>query len=232
MASRLTEFAKPGFPGGRILELGCGTGHLTRRLLEDLPGDGVVATDLSPDMVAQARAGWTGPRSPSWEVLDAREPKPGPGREFALVASNALVQWFPDLESHFRACRLCTAAPGALAATGFAADHFPELDSILREDFGYPPGPGHELSEVGRAARAAGWDVATLVQEDWPRLYPTVEAFFKHLQDSGANRPPPPHPMGRSGWRRLQRLLEERAGTPEGIRITWKPWFLTARTPG
>src|SRR5579871_3008966 len=47
----------------RILELGCGTGTLTARLLEGFAHARVVAVDLSPQMLARARrklARWKG----------------------------------------------------------------------------------------------------------------------------------------------------------------------------
>jgi tRNA (cmo5U34)-methyltransferase len=40
---------------GRILELGIGTGNLTRQILQRLPGSHLVAYDLSAHMLAQAR---------------------------------------------------------------------------------------------------------------------------------------------------------------------------------
>ena len=43
-------------PGERVLDLGCGTGHLTAGLAERVGPDGrVVGVDSAPDMVHQAR---------------------------------------------------------------------------------------------------------------------------------------------------------------------------------
>src|SRR5687768_4195163 len=43
-------------PGERILDLGCGTGHLTAKIAE--AGASVVGMDSSPGMVEQARANY------------------------------------------------------------------------------------------------------------------------------------------------------------------------------
>lgn len=45
----------PARPSLRVLELGCGTGNLTRKLLARSPDSRVVAYDLSPQMLAEAR---------------------------------------------------------------------------------------------------------------------------------------------------------------------------------
>lgn len=42
-------------PPGRILEVGCGEGFVARKLAERFPGADILATDLSPEVVAFAR---------------------------------------------------------------------------------------------------------------------------------------------------------------------------------
>jgi len=55
-----------------VLDVGCGTGNLTRALLERLSAGGrIVAIDLSPRMIATARRKVIDPRV-TWHVLDAR----------------------------------------------------------------------------------------------------------------------------------------------------------------
>ncbi len=51
----------PEAPAGRILDLACGTGGVTRALRRRHPGAGIVGADLSPDMLAVARAGLDDP---------------------------------------------------------------------------------------------------------------------------------------------------------------------------
>ncbi len=54
-----------------VLDVGCGTGNLTRALLDHLSASGrVVAIDLAPRMIAAARRKVSDPRA-TWHVLDA-----------------------------------------------------------------------------------------------------------------------------------------------------------------
>ena len=211
-----------------ILELGCGTGHLTLELALRFPDARLLATDLSPAMLREAAARW--PRSlaaPKWEQLDGRRPGSSSSRP-DLVASNAMVQWFPDLREHFLSLRPVCRTGAVYALTGFPRGHFPELERILASDeFGYPPGPGHELSEAAQAAESTGWRVLRMRQESREESYPTPTDFLRHLKASGANRPPPDgKPLTRARLQRLIERLAAEAKTENGIGITWKPWFL------
>jgi trans-aconitate methyltransferase len=82
-------------PGERILDLGCGTGHLTPEIAA--VGALTVGIDQSADMIAQARRQFPDLR---FEVCDAREiPFTG---EFDAVFSNAALHWIPEAEKVIR----------------------------------------------------------------------------------------------------------------------------------
>lgn len=77
--------------GERILDLGCGTGHLTSQIAAT--GAEAVGIDRSPDMIQQAREKYPALR---FEVMDAREiafPE-----SFDAVFSNATLHWIREPE--------------------------------------------------------------------------------------------------------------------------------------
>jgi malonyl-ACP O-methyltransferase BioC len=228
MAERLLGLLATDATPPLILELGCGTGHLTRRLAARFPHGELVATDLSEPMLREAETIWPPHlRRPRWEILDARTPSRADIRP-ALVASNALVQWFTDLAAHFRSVRSLTTTGATYLVSGFRRDHFPELEAILGSaEFGYAPGPGHATDEAVEAAERSGWKALVAHEESMTESYPAAIDFLRHLKASGANRPPPEgRPLTRSRLQRLVDRLTREAASPQGIAITWKPWFL------
>lgn len=77
--------------GERILDLGCGTGHLSAQIAE--VGATVIGVDRSGEMVAAARVAYPNLK---FEVADARHLKFQ--AEFDAVFSNATLHWIHDQE--------------------------------------------------------------------------------------------------------------------------------------
>ena len=90
MAAGLLELLEAK-PGERILDVGCGTGHLTAKIAAN--GAQVTGIDRSPEMIQEARTAYPALR---FEVMDARElsfPE-----KFDAVFSNATLHWIKEPE--------------------------------------------------------------------------------------------------------------------------------------
>lgn len=122
LADRALERPRP--PSPRVLEIGCGTGLLTRILLERLTGGAYLATDIAPGMVAAIEGAIADPRLIVRE-MDGEAPDPGEAR-FDLIVSNLAAQWFSDQEAAFARLAERLAPGGRLAATTLGAGSFAE----------------------------------------------------------------------------------------------------------
>ena len=78
-------------PGGRVVDLGCGTGELTRELHRLLRASETVGIDSSPAMLERARE-FAG-EGLRFERGDIATWEPAP---FDVVFSNAALHWLPD----------------------------------------------------------------------------------------------------------------------------------------
>lgn len=79
---------------GRILEIGCGTGLLTRDVQARWPGAEMVVTDLSPQMLEKAAS--DGLVAGRFLTMDGEAPL-FEGAWFDLILSSLAFQWFDDL---------------------------------------------------------------------------------------------------------------------------------------
>jgi trans-aconitate 2-methyltransferase len=79
-------------PGGRVVDLGCGTGELTAQLHERTGAGATVGVDSSEAMLAEAR-----PRAGGGLSFEAGDLSAlAPAEPFDVVFSNAALQWVPD----------------------------------------------------------------------------------------------------------------------------------------
>ncbi len=121
--------------GERILDLGCGTGHLTAQIAAR--GAIVTGLDSSPSMIAQARQNY--PKI-SFVLGDAREFRFD--EPFAAAFSNAALHWMPDparvVESVARALKPSGRFVFEMGGKGNIARIVDALESVLHEA-GYDP---------------------------------------------------------------------------------------------
>lgn len=93
LADRIAALDLPARP--RVLEIGCGTGFLTRALVErGLAGEWLV-TDISPAMVERCRAHVGDAPGRSFAVLDGEYGIAADGG-YDLICSSLAMQWFDD----------------------------------------------------------------------------------------------------------------------------------------
>ena len=80
-------------PGGRVVDLGCGTGHLTAELHERMQAAETVGIDSSESMLARAQADRGDVPGLSFAAGDIAS---WLGRDLDLVFANASLQWVDD----------------------------------------------------------------------------------------------------------------------------------------
>jgi len=78
-------------PGERILDLGCGTGHLAKKIQEH--GAEVIGIDASPEMIAQAKANY-----PELDFRVANGASFSFDEPFDAIFTNATLHWIHDAD--------------------------------------------------------------------------------------------------------------------------------------
>ncbi|MGE5506663.1 MAG: methyltransferase domain-containing protein [Actinomycetota bacterium] len=205
--------AEPLPPHPRVLELGCGTGLLTRRLLAAVSGGSLLASDVSPAMVEAARQGLDDPRL-RFAVVDAEAPGLAE-RSFDLVVSGFAAQWFTDLAGTLAGLARLVAPGGRLMLSMPGSGSFAEWRRAAGADCGIPGYPD-------AAAVAAMLPGLRVVARPFTVTYADARAFLATLKAIGAGTPAAGHrplPPGR-----LRRIM---AGLGAPCAITYDVLYLS-----
>lgn len=180
MANALRGLSAP----GRILEIGCGTGVLTRKLVEGFPQARITAVDVAPGMINQARSSFRD-QAVEWVVQDARNYRSD--NSFQLIVSSSALHWLPPFAETFRHLAGMLSDGGHLVAALMVEGTLDALAEVRgRVVPGSPPAvrlPSVDavLDAVSRAGLRLGGSEIRVFREK----YTSVEAMLQGLRAQG-----------------------------------------------
>ena len=120
LAERVMRLSLPACP--RVLEIGCGTGHLTRELLPAIGGEWFVS-DIAPAMLSECRRRLG--HKVHYLAMDGERLAVAPA-SFDLIVSSLTTQWFADLRQTLPELVALLAPGGCLALATLGKRTFKE----------------------------------------------------------------------------------------------------------
>jgi trans-aconitate 2-methyltransferase len=171
-----------------VLDAGCGSGRVTRMLLDRLPDGRVVAVDSAPSMVEHAREA-LGDRATVFQAnlteLELDEP-------VDAVFSNAVFHWVPDHRRLFERMFAALRPGGVIVAQCGGAGNVERFHEVTRDVAAGEPfaehfegwtGPWHFSSaeEAAELLDAAGFDPVSTWLEPSPVTLEEPAAFLRSV---------------------------------------------------
>ncbi|MBQ4279376.1 MAG: malonyl-ACP O-methyltransferase BioC [Rikenellaceae bacterium] len=211
-------------PPSRALEIGTGTGFLTRRLIARYPDTEWFLNDIADESEAFLAPHTEGRRTTFLAGDAERLALP---RRLDLVASASTVQWFDDLEA-FAAQAIHALAPGGLLALStFGPENFAEIRALTGESLEYLT-PGELRGMLG----AQGYTIAEAREHTTRLAFDTPGDVLRHIKATGVNSLRPVR-WGVGRFTRFEREYRERFADAAGrVSLTYHPILVIARKPG
>lgn len=191
---------------GTVMDMGCGTGFLTRQLVFDTVKQPLLALDIALPMLQTARRNGRG--LPVDYLCADAEKLPFADNSLQQIYSNLALQWCLDLPVVFNDVRRILLPGGCLAFSTFGPATLRELkaawatvdDFVHVNDF-------YSLEQIRGFLQAAGLTSVDCESVMYRLQYPSVLALMHELKNLGAhnvsqarNRRPTTH-------RQLQQML-------------------------
>lgn len=226
LAERLLEMALPHLPSGSYVDIGAGTGHLTRLLASQNPVTSLTALDVSQAMLDKLQSTMSySPGAAKVHTLAGDAEKWLPTNPVDALFSSAALQWFRDVKK-FCARLPELVKPGGLVALGtFGPASLRELHSAFQQSQNRRLNPGvrylttFELLEslhLGSCTPLV-WESA-LYAQSWS----TPRELLRSLRDMGVTGGDAQALPGPTALRSLEEALRHEAGPDGRIPCTWE----------
>jgi malonyl-CoA O-methyltransferase len=227
----LLDMATTMLPDGDVLEIGCGTGFITRRLIHRFPDRRLHITDLSADMLKFCQSHLDIPVSQtsliSFDQIDG-EALNVPDASYALIVTGFVIQWFErPLES--LTAMLAKLKPGGILLLSFpTCESFPEWKTMCEQI--NVPCTANGLPDPNLIEHLTPINSCHVIKEAVVANYPTVYDFFNSLKAIGAGGSQTQAHLSVSQLRRLIRYWQSQF--PDNIQVHYHVVFAALQKLG
>lgn len=200
----------------RVLELGCGTGILSRMLKKAFPSAQLHLNDLNGKAFDAVRhlSGHFIPGDAETIELPSR---------MDLVASSSTFHWFDDLPGLFGKLRSLVNKGGLLAFSSFGPDNLREIRTLRGKGLNYL-----NRGKIVETLKENGFDIIHASDALMPLVFETPREVLRHLKLTGVNG-------GfsscwtKSGLSAFTTEYIERFSTGGGVTLTYHPLYVIAQ---
>lgn len=201
---------------GKVLEIGCGTGILTRLFITQFHPSELTLVDICPDVAPMFRD-----IECTFIAGDAEHCDLPSGQD--MIISCSAIQWFEDQKAFLSRCSGLLNEKGMLAISTFGQDNLRQIKAIT--------GTGLEYTEPERlreTVASSGFRVIALEEERIDLQFNSPEDILHHLKKTGVTG------ITRSSWtkgslRKFTSSYLERYRLPDGtVPLTYHPIYLIA----
>lgn len=194
------------------VDVGAGTGHLSKALARRYPDAQIIALDLAPNMLRSARrhAGLLARlRGRQTFVCGDAEHLPLTTQSVDLIFSNATLQWCNDLDRVFAEFRRVLKPNGIVLFSTFGPDTLKELRMAWAQaDAMQHVGAFIDMHDIGDALLRAGFNDPVMDAEHLTLTYPDVRGLMHELKTLGAHNAAAGRARGLTGKGRLRFMID------------------------
>lgn len=159
-----------------ILELGCGSGLLTKKLVQKISFQKYYANDI----VDKSKV-YIDKILNDYTFLGGSALRLNVNRQFNLIISNALFQWFDNLEKSLEYLKTYLAKNGTLAFTTFAPDNYKEIRTLTGLSLEYK-----SVNEIKKILEK-NFEILTLESFEYTMHFRNPLEVLVHMKNTGVN---------------------------------------------
>ncbi len=178
MASKMVfELAKISKSFENILELGSGTGVLTKQISKEISFNNYTANDLVEKSKQYVKKFVPKANFFGGNALKVKLPK-----KADLIISNAMFQWFPSLDKSIQTIKTNLKNDGILAFSTFSPENFKEITNLTGLSLQY-----QTKEEIEEILKKQGFEILYSEQFYEELKFKTPLELLAHMKKTGVN---------------------------------------------
>ncbi len=209
----------------RVVEIGCGTGLLSKYLIKELNIQNILFNDLVQETHSYIKKLMADYETINWQFY------PGDAEEISLPAdidlliSASTFQWFDDINGFFQKVQHVLKPDGLFAFSSFGVDNFIEIKKILGHSLAY------KKSDHLKSALQSGFEIIDFQEELLPVSFKEPMDVLRHIKCTGVNGIHT-EVWGKSkltGFVRQYKDYAAQNGENGGVTLTYHPIYFIVR---
>lgn len=186
MADKIEIFVDGSKKNYKILEIGCGTGIFSEKILRRFPNSKIDLLDISPGMLEKAKEKLGEEERLNYILNDIEKHKPK--EKYDIIFSNATFQWINNQENLFRHLYSILDFRGKVVFSTFGKRTYCELrESFESMDGSFCFSQDFIAPKTLKEIVEESYMVLASDEEYMIESYPNVMAFLKMIKNIGAN---------------------------------------------
>ena len=208
MAEKLADEIS-GLKFDKILELGCGTGFVTKKLLKQNEFSEYVAIDMVGDCEKYISEISDKIRFVCGDIEDNKDIY---NSKYNLIISNAVMQWVDNLPQFIGKLRENLTDNGYLVFTLFGKENYKELIPFVKNPLRY-----YSVDEIKEICD--GFKTIKVYDEKFVMEFETPTDVLRHIKNTGVNA------LSQTHWTKSDLISFEKE-YPEKVTLTYHPIYI------
>lgn len=223
LADTLVErVAAHGKSWNRGLEIGCGTGYLSRKLVEKVAIQELYLNDLAPELCSCAADRIVPKRDLLIHELTGDIEAIELPHTLDLVVSSSSLQWIEDMEALFAKIADALAVDGLFAFSLFGTGTMREISQLSGRSLMY-----RDFATLKRIT-AKYFTIEESGSQDEVLYFPSILALFRHIRNTGVGG------LGQTQWTReklkdFEQKYRQFFGRERGLPVSYSAHFFLVR---
>lgn len=197
-----------------ILELGSGTGNLTRKIANNIKFNTYTANDL-----VEKSKNYITKIIPNAEFIHGNSLKINANEHFDLIISNAMFQWFSNLDEILAKCKKMLTSDGILAFSTFGSENFKEIKELSGLSLKYL-----SVSEIKNILQE-NFETKFITEYKKTLEFKNPLELLAHMKNTGVNS------LSAKPWtvKEIKAFCEKYLEKYDSVKLTYNPIIVIAK---